>query len=96
MAAGWTLARDLAAITLRDVYEGIGAPSLFAIGNRNETPDCAVEQVVNAALDTSLHEAEVLLLASFGEVTLANLSADFHRRLVRRRAVTSSGDHHEY
>jgi Rrf2 family protein len=83
---GWTLARDLTGITLRDIYEGIGSPSLFAIGNRSEAPDCAVEQAVNAALDSSLREAEALLLASFGAVTLADLSADFHHRLTRRLA----------
>lgn len=92
---GWTLARDLATITLRDIYEGIGSPPLFAIGNRSEAPDCAVEQAVNAALDSSRREAETLLLASFGRITLADLSADFHRRLARRCAGSSPGDHHE-
>lgn len=93
---GWELARDLTAITLRDIYDGIGSPPLFAIGNRREAPDCAVEQAVNAALESSLRKAEALLLASFGAVTLADLSADFHRRLARRRRVGSSGDHHEH
>lgn len=78
---GWTIARDLAAITLRDIYDGIGSPPLFAIGNRSEAPDCIVEQSVNAILDRSLRDAEALLLASFAKVTLAQLSADFHRRL---------------
>ena len=50
---GWTLARDLAAITLGDVYEALGRPALFAIGNRREAPDCLVEQAVNAALPGS-------------------------------------------
>lgn len=77
---GWTLSCDPAAITLYDIYEGIGAPSLFAIGNRRETPDCLVEQAVNAALDASLEEAERLLLASYRQVSLASLSADVYRR----------------
>ncbi|MEJ8571437.1 Rrf2 family transcriptional regulator [Microbaculum marinum] len=93
---GWTLARDLSTVTLRDVYEGIGSPSLFAIGNRSEAPGCAVEQAVNAALDSSLREAETLLLASFGEVTLQRLSADFHRRLEERRAARPCGEVHEH
>lgn len=87
---GWTLARDLATITLRDIYDGIGSPPLFAIGNRSETPDCAVEQAVNAVLGSSLREAEALLLASFCNVTLADLSADFHRRLAHRARVAGS------
>jgi DNA-binding IscR family transcriptional regulator len=91
---GWTIARDLATVTLRDIYEGIGAPSLFAIGNRSEASDCAVEQAVNTALDSSLRDAEALLLASFGRITLASLSADFHQRLARRNAGTSQGHEH--
>ncbi|MDC7788855.1 Rrf2 family transcriptional regulator [Rhodoplanes sp. TEM] len=78
---GWTLARDLAGITLRDVYEALGRPPLFAIGNRAEASGCLVEQAVNGALDQVLHDAEALLLARFGEITLAALSADFHARL---------------
>jgi DNA-binding IscR family transcriptional regulator len=81
---GWTLARDLSAVTLRDVYEALGRPSLFAIGNRAEASACLVEQAVNGALDQVLHDAEALLLARLGEITLAALSADFHARLVAR------------
>lgn len=81
---GWTLSCDLRAVTLRDIYTAIGAPPLFAIGHRNETSGCAVEQTVNAALGDTLHEAETLLLDSFGKATLASLSADFHRRLAER------------
>jgi len=81
---GWTLACDLDAVTLRDVYEALGRPSLLAIGNRSDAPECLVEQAVNAALDQAFDDAEALLLARFGEVTLAALSADFHARLTAR------------
>lgn len=84
---GWTIARDLAEISLRDIYDAIGSPALFAIGHRSEAPGCAVEQAVNAALDGSLREAEGLLLASFETVTLAALSADFRERLARRAPI---------
>jgi DNA-binding IscR family transcriptional regulator len=84
---GWTLARGLPKITLRDVYAALGSPLLFAIGNRSDTPECLVEQAVNAALDTALRDAETLLLARFGEVTLAMLKADVgHRHLARTRS----------
>lgn len=79
---GWTMACDLSAITLWDVYASLGSPELFAIANRTATPDCLVEQAVNAALDAAFCEAEALLLDRFGTVTLARLSADFHARLV--------------
>ncbi|MBD8641594.1 Rrf2 family transcriptional regulator [Sphingomonas sp. CFBP 13733] len=79
---GWTIAGDLASITLRDVYVALGSPGLFAMGNRAEAPGCLVEQAVNAALDSAFQDAETLLLDRFGAVTLAELSADFHARMV--------------
>ncbi len=81
---GWTLARDLATISLRDIYQALGQPSLLAIGNRTEAPGCLVEQAVNAALNKAFDDAEALLLARLADVTLARLSADFHERLVGR------------
>jgi Rrf2 family protein len=81
---GWTLARDLSKVTVRDIYTALGCPSLLAIGNRTESPGCIVEQAVNAALGKSLQDAEALLLSRFGEVTLAVLSADVRRRLAAR------------
>ncbi len=79
---GWTIARDLSTITLRDIYDALGAPDLFAMGNRTEAPGCLVEQAVNAALDDAFREAQALLLQRLGAVTLARLSADFHARMV--------------
>jgi DNA-binding IscR family transcriptional regulator len=79
---GWTIARSLAAITLREVYLALGEPELFAMGHRTEAPGCLVEQAVNAALDGALRDAKQLLLERFGAVTLSQLSADFHARLV--------------
>jgi DNA-binding IscR family transcriptional regulator len=85
---GWTLARDLSKLTLRDIYEALGSPSLLAIGNRTESPGCLVEAAVNARLGKSFHDAEELLLARFGEVTLAMLSDDVRARLAAKRRRT--------
>ena len=81
---GWGLARDLASVTLRDIYGALGSPRLLALGHRSDAPDCLVEQAVNAALDTAFREAEAVLLARLGEVSLAALSADFHARYAVR------------
>lgn len=81
---GWTLACDLSALTLRDVYTALGCPSLLAIGHRSQSPECLVEQAVNAALDPAFRDAEALLLARLGDVTLAALSKDFHDRMTAR------------
>ena len=80
---GWQLACDLSAVTLLDIHKAVGGASLLAIGNRTEAPGCLVEQVVNTALNQAFEDAEALLLARFGDVTLAALSADFHKRLAK-------------
>jgi len=90
---GWTLSCDLNAVTLRAIYDAIGRPSLLAIGNRTEAPGCLVEQAVNAALDTACRDAEALLLARLGDVTLAMLSADFDARFARRTQTEKDHDH---
>lgn len=82
---GWTITADLGTVTLRQLHEVLGEPAIFAIGNRNETPDCLVEQSVNAALDAAFADAEALLLERFAHVTLADLAADFARRHAERR-----------
>lgn len=92
---GWSLACDLAKVTLRDVHDALGGPSLLAIGNRTEAPGCLVEQAVNAALDTAFHDAEALLLERLGDVTLAQLSADFHNRLAARGGIHELEKAHE-
>jgi len=81
---GWRIACDLSRVTLRDVYAALGEPVLLALGNRTEMPGCPVEQAVNAALNEAFRDAEAVLLEHLGKVTLAMLSADFHRRLKAR------------
>ena len=90
---GWTLARDPSRLTLRDVYSALGCPSLFAIGNRTESPGCLVEAAVNAALDQSLREAESLLLGRLGEVSLAMLNAEVRRRRAQHGRAAGSKRH---
>lgn len=92
---GWTIASDLDAVTLRDIYDSLGRPGILAMGNRTDAPGCLVEQAVNAALGQAFNEAEALLLRRFGEITLAQLSADFHARLSERGGVTNLESAHE-
>jgi Rrf2 family protein len=97
---GWALACDLSRVTLHDIYTALDCPSLLAVGHRTEAPGCLVEQAVNAALTDAFREAEARLLARFGEVTLAVLSADFHKRMKARggshnlETVHASRRHH--
>lgn len=79
-AGGWRIKADLATVTLLQLHEALGEPAMFAVGNRHETPQCLVEQSVNAALEGTFEEAEALLLKRFSQITLASLAADFARR----------------
>ena len=84
-SGGWRIAVDLNTVTLRQLHSALGEPAFFAMGNRNETPECLVEQAVNAALDDTFIKAEALLLERFSEITLADLAADFSRRYAEQR-----------
>ena len=77
---GWVLCCPLERITLRDIHEAVGAPKLLAVGHREESPGCLVEQAVNAALEQAYRDAEAVLLARLGSITLAALAREFHLR----------------
>lgn len=91
---GWTLACDLAKVTLRDIYAALGSPALLAMGNRTEAPGCVIEEAVNAALQKSFEDAEALLLSRLGEVTLASLSQKVRGRLATPHRSRHSGKNH--
>ena len=86
---GWTLACDLSKVTLLNIYDALGCPSLLAIGHRSQAPQCLVEQAVNASLDQAFREAEAVLLRRLGDVTLATLRDDFVQRLAARNIEAS-------
>ena len=92
---GWTVTCDLATVTLRDVYDAVGAPTVFAMGNRNEHSACLVEQVVNASLADAFQEAEALLVQRLGQVTLADLSRDFNLLYDNHPNRRPEHEHHE-
>ena len=87
---GWEIACDLSAVTLKDVYDALGSPALLAMGIHLESPSCLVEQAVNRSLTGAFADAEALLVARLGQVTLAQLAEDFranaaiHRNQHRR------------
>ncbi|TWC41535.1 BadM/Rrf2 family transcriptional regulator [Pseudomonas sp. SJZ079] len=74
---GWMLVGDFESITLLDIHNAVGGPRIFAIGNEHDNPECAVERVVNAALEEALGEAEALLINRLGTITLAKVAGDF-------------------
>lgn len=74
---GWVIAADLEKVSLLDVHHAVGGPRIFAIGNEHPSPNCAVEKVVNQALQEALREAEALLISRLSKVSLAELSRSF-------------------
>jgi DNA-binding IscR family transcriptional regulator len=73
---GWSLQRELANVTMRDVHEALGVTDLFTIGVRTESPGCFVEQTVNRAMQGALDMAERVLLKQLGCVNLAAIAAE--------------------
>ncbi len=67
-------------MTLRDVYDAVGGPEIFALGLADDQPQCLVEQAVNTALRQSLDEAKALLLRRFAEIRVSDLRDDFTAR----------------
>jgi DNA-binding IscR family transcriptional regulator len=87
---GWVLSADLREITLRDIYEAVGSPAVFAMGNRIDDPTCLVERAVNDSLADAFADAEALLIARLTDVTLAELSERFNQQYAQYK-----GAHHE-
>jgi DNA-binding IscR family transcriptional regulator len=77
---GWVIATDLTTVTLLDVHRAVGGPSLFAIGIENPKGRCQVASVVNEALGDVLSEAERLIIARLGSISLAALARTFDDR----------------
>ena len=84
---GWEIACDLANVTLKDVYDALGAPTLLAIGINLEHPACLVEQAVNRSLTAAFRDAEALLVTRLADVTLAELAEDFRLHARQHRAA---------
>ena len=87
---GWTLNHGLDRITMLDIYRAVGEPRIFSIGPANPAPQCLVEQAVNASMETALRDAEQLLIDRFAGVTLAEIAADFDRRLAEMGLARSA------
>lgn len=73
---GWSLARKLEKVSLYDVYEALGEPTIFAIGNRTDSPGCIVEKAVNRRLGVAMEKAQALLASELRSVTMADLERE--------------------
>ncbi|MGI9089676.1 MAG: Rrf2 family transcriptional regulator [Gemmatimonadaceae bacterium] len=74
---GWVLAREAAEITLRDVYAALGERLLHGIdvaGPGAPKGGCLIQRAVSGTLDEFLDDAEALLAARLGRITVASLA----------------------
>lgn len=78
---GWTVARPAAEITLGEVYATLGERGELVAAHEPEPHGCLIAATVEQALDGFYAEVEALLLRRLAAITLADLAADFHRRL---------------
>ena len=82
---GWALAHDPADISLRDVYAALGERLLQGIDvtgpavRRAPGGACRIQHAVAGTLDEFLDDAEALLAARLGHITLARLAAGVQR-----------------
>lgn len=81
---GWSIQREISAITVRDVHVALGSPQVFAVGLGNRLPGCLVEQAVNSVLEGVFGEAESRLRERLAAVTLARLADDLQHRVSAR------------
>lgn len=78
---GWRLARPLDQVTLGQVHAALGGGGLIPEAPPVEAEGCLVEAAVNDALSDTYARARALLEARLNDITLADLAADFARRL---------------
>jgi Rrf2 family protein len=74
-AGGYALARSPARISLKDVFEAVGADTLFPVPDRLPNPDCPVGANIHAVLDGPLADAQWALQKSLGKSSLADVMA---------------------
>nr|WP_319391591.1 Rrf2 family transcriptional regulator [uncultured Cohaesibacter sp.] len=70
---GWILAKSLDQITLAEVYDALGTPTLFAVGVSGDRPDCLLERAANVATVNALDKARESFLSELKAVTVADL-----------------------
>lgn len=91
---GWRLVRPLDQITLLDVYQALGSPSLFAIEAAKDSHGCLVEKAVNFAIDDVLEEARQALLERFASIPLSRIETDFQTELEQVLGPQKDCEHH--
>lgn len=73
---GWSLERPISEITLLEIYQALGTPHLFAIGNDDDEPACLLAKASNEATKAALRAAQAEFERSLSGKTVAQLALD--------------------
>lgn len=71
--AGWMLARDLAAITLLDVYQAIEPGPVFALHRAAPNPECPVGNGIGPTMTAVYDDVEAALRRELAKTTLEDV-----------------------
>lgn len=71
---GWSLQRDIATITIRDVHEALGSPRSIALVASADHPACPVERAVGEELSVIFRDTEAFMLQRMQDVNLAAIA----------------------
>ncbi len=74
--AGWMLVRDLATITLLDVYQAIDPGPVFALHPATPDPECVVGHGIGPAMTAVYDEVEAALRRELVKTTLEDVLRD--------------------
>ncbi|MGW3687115.1 Rrf2 family transcriptional regulator [Streptomyces sp. NPDC005125] len=74
--AGWTLSRDLSAITLLDVYEAVEAGPIFALHRATPDPECVVGHSIGPVMADVYDGVEAALRKELAKTTLEDVLHD--------------------
>lgn len=74
VGGGWSLARAIDNVTVREVYEALGSPPALAIDAAIDHKSCPVEQAVVAGLHAVFQTTEDFMLEQMESVTLGTLA----------------------
>ena len=87
---GWHMAKPLSAISLAQVYQAIGSPQLFAVGQSDDAPTCLLERAANAATAKALEAARETFSAALARVTVADLVGNASEDIARHQRQAAS------
>ncbi|MGL1921499.1 MAG: Rrf2 family transcriptional regulator [Hyphomicrobiales bacterium] len=70
---GWYLIKPLDEISLSQVYQALGSPTLFALGQTVDSRGCMLERAANQATQKALLAAQEVFDAQLQNVSVADL-----------------------